>query len=87
MNYVTNEQGEVKIRSKKGQFKWVQKKLAEDKQLMKTMGFEVVEPPLKPFAALKEEPVKEQVEQEEESIEETNVAEAIPAKRGCKPNK
>ena len=86
MNYVTNEQGEVKIRSKKGQFKWVQKKLAEDKQLMKTMGFEVVEAPLA-YEPLKPQPTMDVDEEQIEEIEETNVAEAIPAKRGRKPNK
>ena len=48
MAYVTNEDGEVKVRDAKGISKFIPKHLAEDRQLMNTMHFEIVEAPI-PF--------------------------------------
>jgi len=45
MNYKKNEAGDVLVRDAKGNPKYISEKLAEDKQLMKSMHFLIVEAP------------------------------------------
>ena len=73
MRYITNECGDIKVRSVDGMDKWLPKHLVEDVTLMKSMNLTIVEAP-KPFC-------------EDLKIEELiEVAEVTPAKRGRKPN-
>lgn len=99
MNYKRNEQGEVAVRDIKGNLKYITQRLAEDKQLMKSMHFEVVQAP-EPFVieekkqdesfTLKAEEAVEVFKDAEKTAlkfnEQTEVAETTPAKRGRKPN-
>lgn len=81
MNYKTNEYGDVMIRDVKGNAKWVNKKLAENKILMKSMHFEVVEAP----ESFSIEEKTEIIPTNDFKIE-VEVAETTLAKRGRKPN-
>lgn len=47
MNYITNEEGEVKVRHENGTENWIPKHLAENKFLMKGQGLTAVEAPVK----------------------------------------
>lgn len=76
MAYKTNEQGEVAVRGAKGELKYINKKLAEDKVLMKTMHFEIVEAP-EPFV----------IEEKTTELPQTEVAEVAPAKTSNKKTK
>lgn len=76
MAYKTNEQGEVAVRGAKGELKYINKKLAEDKVLMKTMHFEIVEAP-EAFV----------IEEKSTELPQTEVAETLTAKPKSTKNK
>lgn len=87
MEYVYNDDGEVKVRTQNGTPKWLPKRLAEDAMLMRTMHLTIVEAPIKFCEEFKlNTPIKEDIETQLEIEEETNTAEVTPAKRGRKPN-
>ena len=44
---ITNENNDVKVVDKDGNFKWIQKHIATDKQIMHGQGLAIVEAPLK----------------------------------------
>jgi endonuclease III-like uncharacterized protein len=71
MRYITNECGDVKVRTVDGADKWLPKHLVNDITLMKAMHLTIVEAP-KPFC--------EDLKIEEKEL--TEVAEVTPAKRG-----
>lgn len=84
MEYIINEDGNVKVRTAKGVEKWLPKALVENKFLMKGQHLEIVPAP-KSYKL--EEPVVE-VEKDEPVVEEKKesiVADDAPAKRGRKP--
>ena len=85
MAYVTNEDGDVKVRDAKGISKFIPKHLAEDKQLMNTMHFEIVEAPI-PFC---EEFKVGQMDSERLEVVEnpTPVVEVAPTKSNDKKKK
>jgi len=45
MAQIINETGDIKVMNNKGETKWFCKRIVEDKQLMKTMKYEVVNAP------------------------------------------
>lgn len=80
MNYKTNEAGDVMVRDAKGNPKYISKKLAEDKQLMKAMHMEVVEAPT--FCEeLKAEVIENEIEQEITPVAETLTAKSKSTKK------
>lgn len=85
MEYITNSDGDVKVRTAKGVEKWLPKALVENKFLMKGQHLEIVPAP-KSYKL--EEPIVEEEKVEpvvEEEKEESIVADDAPAKRGRKP--
>ena len=82
MNYILSEDGlDVKvIYPKTGQTKFVPKHIAKTPRRRASLGFEIMEAPLKLEATFTEET------KDPEQLDLTEVAEATPAKRGRKPN-
>ena len=70
---MTNECGDIKVRTIDGVDKWLPLHLVKDATLMKAMNLTVVEAP-KPFC------------EELKTEDKIEVAEVTPAKRGRKPN-
>jgi len=97
MNYITNEDGDIKVRyTKTGTEKFLPKRIAEDKHIAKGQEFEIVPAPEKfefsiptEHEALVSNPeltIPEIVPAPENEIEEEKTADVAPAKRGRKPN-
>ena len=83
MNYKRNEAGDVMVRDAKGNPKFISEKLAQDKQLMKAMHFEVVEAPVNFCDEFKVEEKTEEIPVQEI----TPVAETLTAKPKSKTKK
>lgn len=81
MNYVYSEDGlDVKVIYPNGNTKFVPKKIAENPKRRASLGFEIFEAPIKL------EPLKIPNNAiDPELINDNNVAEVTPAKRGRKP--
>lgn len=72
MNYITNDEGDIKVRHAKGKEKWLPKHLVENAQLMKNMELTVVPAPVKMEAKITEPNEYDKI-----------VAEAAPAKKSA----
>ena len=68
---IISDSGDIKVINEKGTIKWFSKQLVDDAKLMQREGFTVVERPAYMEAV-----------QQVQDIEENEVADSAPAKRG-----
>lgn len=72
-NFITNEDGDVKVINSNGEVKWFSPYIVNDLNRMKSMGFKALEAPVKA------EPVF--ITESEQTNEETNVGNVAKPKR------